>query len=241
MASKLTVSKRNIIVIGVTGCGKSTVCNKIIGEESFNVAEGFMTGTTEIKSETRQVDYEDTKLDITVIDTIGLSDAHRSNSDTVHEIQKKIKEIGGLNLVLFVMKYNRLTTAETTVLKIIEENLKHAIGRFSAVIITGCEHMDDEARKIAIKKLKEDDITRKFTANMGKDIHTVGFPDTTKMPPTLKPLLAEIGKCDRQKLLKLIHQADRMYSYDAVFGSGCLDNLMITWKAIKALFTKKSK
>ena len=156
MANKLKVNKRNVIVIGVTGCGKSTICNKIIGEESFNVVEGFMTGTNEIKSETRQVNYEDTKLNITIIDTVGISDPRRSSTNTVNKIQQKVKEMGGLNLVLFVIRYSRLTDSEATALKIIEENLKHTIGRFSAVIITGCEYMDDEARKKAIKKLKED-------------------------------------------------------------------------------------
>ena len=226
-------NKRSVIVIGVTGCGKSTVCNKIIGEEKrFNIVPGFKAGTTEIDKETKLVDYEDKKLEITVIDTIGLSDAHRKSEDTVTAIQQIIKKIGGLNLILFVIKHSRLTDAETTVLNIIDENMKDTISAYSAIVITQCENLDEVGRKDAIKTLQEDCITKKLASRVEKGIHTVGFPNMQNFPTPVRPYFDGVAKSDSEKLLKLVYEAEKWYRYDEIFNVSCLESLTLAYQAI---------
>ena len=225
-------NKRSVVVFGVSGCGKSTICNKLLGEYKFDIVEGFSTGTTEMSEGTKEVDYGDKKLNITVIDTVGLSDAHRPTDDGISAIQQKIKAIGGLNLILFVIKFQRLTDAETKVLKIIDENMKGTINAYSAVVITGCENLDEVDRSKAVEKLQRDSLTKNLAASMAKGIYTVGFPDTKIYPETVKSYFNGVMESDREKLLKLVYEAKQWYRYDEIFNVSCLDYLRQTCKAI---------
>lgn len=231
--------KRSILVVGVTGCGKSTICNKILGEECFKVAQGFQTVTRRVEYRGRQVEILGQTIDVTVVDTVGLSDAHRNSLNSMNELRQKIKEIGGINLVLFVIKNARLTDAEAKALKLIDDHLKHSIGRFSAAIITCCENLDVNSRRSTVEQLRNDDITGKFASNMGMGIHTVGFPDIQSYPKQVQSAFKEIADSDIKELHKLVYQAGTHYSYDEVFNVGCLENLSLTWEAIKAVFTKE--
>ena len=60
-----------LAVIGKTGAGKSTFCNKLVGEPHFLVGDEMMQGVTELTS------YTDVKIkgdDFRVIDTQGYCD-----------------------------------------------------------------------------------------------------------------------------------------------------------------------
>lgn len=231
--------KRSVVVVGVTGCGKSTICNKIFREECFTVAQGFQTVTASVECKGRQVEIQGETIDLTIVDTVGLSDAHGRSLDSMKELKEKIKEIGGINLILFVIRYSRLTDAEARALKLIDEHLNHLIGRFSAVVITGCEYLDANGRKKAIEQLKNDTITGKFASNMALDVHTVGFPDIKSFPEHMQKYFTEIAENDTKEMHKLIYRTGAQYSYDQMFTVGCLENLSMTWEALKAIFTKQ--
>ena len=231
--------KRSVVVVGVTGCGKSTICNKMFREECFRVAQGFQTVTENVECIGRPVEILSETIDLTIIDTIGLSDAHGCSFDSMKVLREKIKDIGGINLMLFVIRNSRLTDAEAKALKLIDQNLKLSIGRFSAVIITGCENLDADGRKKLIEQLKNDRITGKFASNMQLGVHTVGFPDIKSFPKEMQKYFNEIAENDTQELHKLVFRAGVQYSYDQVFTVGCLENLSMTWEALKAIFMKQ--
>ena len=86
--------KCSVVVVGVTGCGKSTICNKILGEELFQVAQGFQTVTAGVESKGKSIDILGQTMDVTVVDTVGLSDAHGNSTESMMEIKDKIKQIG---------------------------------------------------------------------------------------------------------------------------------------------------
>ena len=231
--------KRSVVVVGVTGCGKSTICNKILGEEVFKVAQGFQTVTTAVECKGKSIDILGQTMDVTVLDTIGLSDAHGNSLDSMMEIKDKIKQIGGINLVLFVIRLGRLTDAEVSALKLIEENMKQSIGIFSAAVITGCENLDAEGRKKTIEEFKSDRITGKFASMLQLGVHTVGFPDIKTYPEQIRSIFTEIAKKDTQELHKLVYRAGLQYSYDQVFTIGCVENLSLTWQAVKVIFMRQ--
>ena len=233
-------NKRSVIVIGVSGSGKSTVCNKIIGDNLFEVVQGFATGTQVINCKRKEVECAQKKLEITLVDTIGLFDAHKITKDSVSKIKNAIEDVGGLNLVLFVIKFDRLTDAEVAMMKIIDENFKIlGVGKLSAAIITACELMDAAKRSEAITSFQKDNITKAFASYMEKGIYTVGFPDTSNMHEDFIPIMDSKMKTDTQKLLKLVEDAEEHYTYDEMVRLGCIEYIFNTWRKILKYFTSK--
>ena len=132
-----------------------------------------------------------------------------------------------------------MTDAEARALKLIEENMKQSIGKFSAVVITGCENLDAEGRKKTIEQFKNDRITGKFACMMKMGVHTVGFPDVSSYPEQMRSIFTEIAENDIKDLHKLVFRANVQYSYDQVFTIGCLESLSLTWEAVKAIFRRQ--
>lgn len=75
-----------ILIIGVTGAGKSTACNFFLDKEAFKAKKGAISITT--KSEAHGGDILGKK--VLFIDTPGFSDAYQSNEERINDLAKAL-------------------------------------------------------------------------------------------------------------------------------------------------------
>ena len=77
-----TYEKYNIILLGKTGHGKSTLCNLLSNSTKFRVGHDTKSTTQEI--ETSEIINEENKVKLNIIDTPGFSDSGGADKDLIH-------------------------------------------------------------------------------------------------------------------------------------------------------------
>ena len=206
MAASLTYD-RHVIVVGKTGCGKSTVANHMMLKEVFDVKTDVDSVTTRTKHCSANLNYKGSNYKLTLIDTVGLFDTHqRGNKSIIEDVKSSITTCApdGLNLVLFVIKQSRFTAEEAETFQFIIDNLRGKIQGLSAMIITCCENKNKKSRDEIIKKFRESQTTAKYADFMTKGIYTVGFPNESEMDEEDIPRMKEKMKKDEEQLHELI-------------------------------------
>ena len=219
MATQL-ILKRNVVVLGKAGAGKSTVANKILGQSTFKVSSSLGSETKSVKhSEVRVICSGNVEYTFKVIDTVGIFDTKRRNDDVMKEIKdffmSKVPE--GVNLVMFLFKRGRFTTEEKETFYYIIENFKKEIKDISALVMTGFESLDDDGRKREIEEFKRNHLTKDVAAFMGKGIYAIGFPNTQGMKPKVRIAVEEDMEEDVEILRKVVRGAGEMRLSKEVF------------------------
>ena len=86
--------KRNVLVVGKTGCGKSTIANKVLcfddDQRVFNVQPSYEAVTKRIENQSSRIRMGSTTYEINMIDTIGFSDTRKSGAKSDDMIMKEI-------------------------------------------------------------------------------------------------------------------------------------------------------
>ncbi|XP_065886639.1 GTPase IMAP family member 7-like [Dysidea avara] len=110
----METEKLNILIIGSTGNGKSTLGNFMLNAEMFQSGPGMIAVTAEVTKETRTIQG----VDLTVIDTVGFSDDLGPLENHLEQISQALDVCtGGINAVVFAIKASeRFTTAISDVL-----------------------------------------------------------------------------------------------------------------------------
>lgn len=126
---------RNILLIGRTGAGKSSLANLLVGkEEVFKTSASSVSETKGYQAEI----FEDeiSKITYRVIDLIGIGDTQLSEEDTLRELAK-VAEIldNGVHRVLFVIK-GRFTKEEVKVFEMLKTIFKSEIAQYCTIIRT---------------------------------------------------------------------------------------------------------
>ena len=209
-----TGGRRNVVVLGKTSCGKSTLANKIIcRDDTFRIGDHLHSVTEQVSNVMESVDIEGKQYLINLIDTVGLRDSRKSDNDIMKEVKKGLKARApeGLNLIIFVWKHSRFTREDYMVFKKITDNFTDLIQDLSLLVITHCERKTKRAREDIIKKFKEDPLTEKFGAMMKKGIHCVGLPDVNDLNEQEMPAAMEEMKHDMIPIHKVIAEATEMH------------------------------
>ena len=211
MAEAQAVVIRNVVVLGKTGAGKSTIANKISGIGEFQVKNVAGSVTDYVEAVSSIVVDEDSKIKycFKVIDTIGVFDTRHQNDHAMAEIkrffQKEVPE--GVHLVLFVFRKGRFTEEEKRTFDFITENFHKQISGFSALVITACENDNEDARKVFVESFRSE--APAFARFMKKGIYTVGFPDLSSMKTAVREALEADMREEVKELQKIVMNADQ--------------------------------
>ena len=220
------MARRNILVIGKTGAGKSTVANKIIGQNLFTTSESLESRTS-VNSHRDVVvvdERNNNEYSIRMIDTIGFEDTGNEDRDKTsnEEIIESVKRYfqtytpEGLHLIIFVYRKGRFTQEEKKVFDFIVEKFEADIKPLSALVITYCDNETDKAREEIISNFQENRLTRRIANLMGKGIYAVGFPDLENTLALFRPLYMELSDKYVTTLRQLIYSCERIYLADEI-------------------------
>lgn len=202
----MSIRYRNVVLIGKTGAGKSTVANKITGDDTFRVT-GTLDGVTasiahcHVRFEHGGYDY-----DVKVVDTIGMFDHKAQEKDTIAEIKKYFRHIfpDGINVIIFVFSKGRFTPEEMECFETMISIFHEDISPMAALVVTRCEGMKAESRRKYVEEFMSNESSQKIAAFMGKGILTVGFPDLREMEDDEREIVERKMKIDVASLRDLV-------------------------------------
>ena len=202
---------RTVLVVGKTGAGKSTVANKILGREAFNVKNVASSVTSEVEAKCSLVydRFSNTRYKFRVIDTLGAFDTNLKNDAVITKIKEFFQNDSpdGVNLVLFVFRKARFTQEERQTFDYIIKNFKKEISNYSALVLTHCDGGSDAANQ-QFRQSFEDEVND-IADFMKKGIYMVGFPDLSNMRPRIKEAMEGDIKEHAKMLQKEVMKANK--------------------------------
>lgn len=203
--------RRNIIVLGKTGAGKSTVANTILGQEVFPVSTSVQSVTRRIRRGEAKFTAHNVEYNVKLIDTVGLFDTGAvTNTTTIEEIKTFFREkvTEGVHLVLFVFKEGRFTPEERDTFDFIIKKFSREISEISALVITNCELKSEKARQAIESEFRDVPTTKHIADFVKQGIYVVGFPKIEDIEEEFRPMMEQKVEADKNKLKMLVQSCD---------------------------------
>jgi GTPase Era involved in 16S rRNA processing len=227
------LQRRNVLLVGKTGGGKSTLGNELI--DQFNILEGdpfevshdivLSSVTTEISACTTLLNNRHI---VQVVDTPGLfrtcstyTLSKNDNNMIMKNLSEFIKERvpDGFNIVLYVFQVGLWAHEDQQIFDDVIRPFSNELSSISALVFTGCDGMSSKKRADIITEFIERHPA--IALFMQKGIHTVGFPNITRMEPAIAEVYSECRKSDQEHLRQLVDSCDEMKQIHVIKHETC--------------------